>query len=330
MVDTAKKTKIVVICGPTGIGKTSISIDIALKFKGEIVSADSMQIYKYMDIGSAKPTPEERQKVPHHLIDILTPDQPFDAADYIRHADSAINFLTQKKIQPFIVGGSGFYIKALLHGLYESKRPDPIIRNQLKEIGKIKGSKYLHEQLYRCDPEKAKTIHPNDLYRIIRALEVYESTGHPISEFHIRHRFQEQRYDPLIIGLDMPRDQLYERINTRVDQMIAAGLLPEVQSLLNMGYSANLKSMQAIGYRHMVDFINGKYSWEETVRILKRDTRHYAKRQLTWFKSVPDIIWIQVNAKDSIEKMLYTIASFLMDDLSECQINTTNSKKNVS
>lgn len=287
------KPKIIIICGPTASGKTSTAIRIAQTFKGEIIGADSMQVYKYMDIGTAKPTRSERSCVPHHLIDFIAPDEHFDAQKYTRLAHETVMKLYSHGIIPFIVGGTGLYIKALVHGLFKTEASDPLIRNRLKEEARIYGLSFLYTQLNRKDPDTAKRIHPNDTYRIIRALEVYELTGKRISEFHQGHRFKDNPFEFLKIGLHINRDILYDRIDRRVDAMIDGGLFREVTELLEMGYSSGLKSMQSIGYRHLVDFIEGNCNWDETVQTLKRDTRRYAKRQLTWFKADPEIIWIE-------------------------------------
>ena len=285
------KPKIIIICGPTAIGKTTVAIDLAQYFEGQIIGADSMQVYKYMDIGTAKPTAEEQGRVLHHMIDIVEPDEPFDAAQYAEWARAKIIALDQQKITPFVVGGTGLYIKALVYGLFDEKVSDPKVRARLKAEAETRGIEYLYERLSRMDPATAARLHPNDSYRILRALEVVATTGQAISVHHQKHGFLERPFEILKIGLNLDRTLLYERINRRVDAMIAAGFLQEVKDLLARGYSADLKSMQSIGYRHMVDFIDGRFSWAECVRTLKRDHRRYAKRQLTWFGADPEIIW---------------------------------------
>ncbi len=295
-----EKPGVIVICGSTGVGKTSSAIQAAMRFEGEIVGADSMQIYRRMDIGTAKPTPAERASVPHHMIDFLDPDEPFDAAMYARMADERIMALRDRGVLPFIVGGTGFYIKALIHGLFGEGKGDPRIRERLKREAEEQGAKALHDRLAACDPEAGKRIHPNDSYRIIRALEVYETTGASMSTLHADHGFGARRHRSLKIGLTMDRPVLYERIDRRVDAMLEAGLLEEVQLLLRLGYGEALKSMQSIGYRHMVEYIRGRTPWEEAVRTLKRDTRRYAKRQMTWFKNDPEIKWTEPGDMESI------------------------------
>ena len=287
------KPKVIIICGSTALGKTATAISLAETFNGEIVGADSMQVYKYMDIGTAKPTLDEQSRVAHHMIDIVVPDEHFDTKAYARLAREKVTKLNSRDITPFIVGGTGLYIKALLHGLFEAGASDPRIRSRLKEEAQIYGSAFLHKRLSRKDTDTAKKIHPNDAYRILRALEVHESTGKTMAQLHREHSFKDNPFDFLKIGLHINRDILYDRIDRRVDAMIDTGLVGEVAELLEMGYASHLKSMQSIGYRHMVDFIQGRYEWDETVRTLKRDTRRYAKRQLTWFKADSDIIWTE-------------------------------------
>jgi tRNA dimethylallyltransferase len=269
-----------------------------------------MQIYRHMDIGTAKPSKAERDQIPHHLIDIIDPDMPFDAAQYAVTAGQMVVDLEKIGRLPFIVGGTGLYIKALVHGLFKEKTSDPSIRTELKETASRNGLGVLYEQLCKTDPEAAKKIHSNDAYRIIRALEVYRVTGNALTDYHDRHGFSDNRYSVLKIGLDMDRAALYDRINGRVETMISDGLLKEVHRLLDMGYPETLKSMQSIGYRHMVDFIRERLSWEEAVRTMKRDTRRYAKRQFTWFRADPEIVWFEPGQKD---EMVQKIDNFLTE-----------------
>jgi tRNA dimethylallyltransferase len=286
-----QKPKVIVICGPTGIGKTAVGIELAEKLGGEIISADSMQIYRHMDIGTAKPTPEELTQIAHHMIDIVDPDEDYDAVQFSKQARDRIAEIVNRGRIPFIVGGTGLYIKALLHGLFESKPVDPQIRNRLKQEAEENGSDFLFERLKKVDPAAAGRIHPNDSYRIIRALETIESSGKTISEYHQNHDFADDPFSALQIGLQLDRQNLYARIDNRVELMIAAGLVEEVTKLLEMGYPAELKSMQSIGYRHVVEFLKENLSWDECVRTLQRDTRRFAKRQFTWFGADPAISW---------------------------------------
>jgi tRNA dimethylallyltransferase len=298
------KPKIVVICGPTALGKTSIAIDLARAFSGEIVGADSMQIYRYMDIGTAKPTPDERSCVTHHMIDIVDPDEHFDAKQFAKMAQDKIMKLYVLGVTPFVVGGTGLYIKALVQGLFKAGPADSHVRERLKKEARIYGSDFLYKQLSQRDPDTAKRIHSNDTYRIIRALEVHELTGKTITELHREHMFSDKPFRVLKIGLHMDRELMYDRIDLRVDAMIKAGFIDEVKGLLDTGYPAGLKSMQSIGYRHLVDFIEGRCPWDETLRTLKRDTRRYAKRQLTWFKADPEIVWKKPEQLREIQRLI--------------------------
>jgi tRNA dimethylallyltransferase len=256
-----------------------------------------------MDIGTAKPTEDEQARVPHHMIDIITPDEPFDASNYAATARKKIERLHWRKVLPVVTGGTGLYIKALLHGLFPMSRHAPDIRRRLKSEAARFGTPLLHERLGRCDPEAAERIHPNDGYRILRALEVYEITGKSISDAHSRHRFADEPYRVLSFGLDTQRQELYDRIDRRVDTMIDLGFVGEVEGLLARGYSADLKSMQSLGYRHVVGFLKGAIPWDETVRTMKRDTRRYAKRQLTWFRSDPETKWMEPDRLNEMKEL---------------------------
>ena len=298
------------ICGPTASGKTAFAIEVALAFSGEIVGADSMQIYRYMDVGTAKPTPEERSKVHHHMIDVADPDEPFDAEKYASSARRVIEGLHSGKHLPVVAGGTGLYIKALTQGLFTMPRIDSDIRKGLKAIAEQKGISALHDRLQRQDPASAARIHRNDVHRILRALEVYEHTGKPLSELQQIHRFSDRPFRVNKIGLRMERERLYQRIDRRTDRMIDAGLLDEVRGLVERGYAPELKSMQSIGYRHMCDYLLGRITWEEAVRTLKRDTRRYAKRQMTWFRADPEIRWMD---PEDLSSAISLVKQFLTD-----------------
>jgi tRNA dimethylallyltransferase len=302
------KPDIVVICGPTGIGKTGVSISLAVQLSAEIVGADSMQIYRHMDIGTAKPTPDEMAAVPHHMVNIVEPDEPFDAAGYSKKTRQVILALADRGVLPLVVGGTGLYIKALVHGIFETAPVDPAIRDRLRKLAQTHGIGFLYRRLKECDAKTAERLHPNDTYRILRALEVQELTGEPVSSQHQAHGFRDNPFRVLKIGLDIPRETLYQQIDQRVDAMIDAGLLGEAEDLLKRGFAPDLKSMRSIGYRHMVDHLLGRMPWDETVRTLKRDTRRYAKRQLTWFRSDGEVVWIDPRR---IEDILRKINDFL-------------------
>ncbi len=300
--------RIVVVAGATGIGKTARAIELAQKVGGEIVNADSMQIYRHMDIGTAKPTADELGRVPHHLIDIVDPDDHFDAARYYKVARAVVGDLLKRNVVPFVVGGTGFYIKALLYGLFEARPSDPVVRQKLRAQAAAEGNAAMHAHLAAQDPQTAGRLHPNDSFRVVRALEVIAITGAPLSELHHRHGFSDAPYNACMIGLDMPRAQLYDRINRRVDLMIAQGLQAEVTRLLDQGYDAGLKSMQSIGYRHMIAYLTGRLDWSEMMRTLKRDTRRYAKRQYTWMRRMAGLNWLRADQPD---KLLAATVSFL-------------------
>ena len=300
----ANKPKVIVICGPTGIGKTAVGIQLAERLGGEIISADSMQIYRYMDIGTAKPTVDEQDRILHHMIDIVNPDEDFDAVRFAETAREKVMQLHQRGVVPLVVGGTGLYIKALLQGLFQSDPVDPAIRERLKKEAAQFGSSALYDRLKQVDPDTAGRLHPNDSYRITRALETMESTGRTISEHQQDHGFADEPFHALKICLQMDRQTLYERIDQRVDLMVEAGLVDEVKKLLAMGYSADLKSMQSIGYRHMAEFLAERLSRDECVRTLKRDTRRFAKRQFTWFSADQQIKWYEPDQLDEIVRLV--------------------------
>lgn len=299
-----EKPKLIIVCGPTGVGKTSFSIGLARRFGGEIVGADSVQIYRHMDIGTAKPTAEERARIVHHLVDMIDPDENFDAEQYRDLARRKVAELTDRGVLPFVVGGTGFYIKALTAGLFRTVQADPDVRKRLNEEAEALGSQRLHDRLKKIDPQAAERVHPNDRYRIVRALETYEVTGRCISDYQQEHRFGDTLFHSLKIGLNMDRERLYERINQRVDAMVQEGLLAEVEALVARGFGEKLKSMQSLGYRHMLDYLNGRTDWDSAVELLKRDTRRYAKRQLTWFRADPDIQWFEPKDSDRAKTLI--------------------------
>jgi tRNA dimethylallyltransferase len=302
VVMTPSKPKLIIISGPTAAGKTDVALELAEPLGGEIISADAMQVYKHMDIGTAKPTPEQLARVPHHLIDVVAPDELFSAATFRSMADKVIQGLYEKGRPAFVAGGTGFYIKALIRGLFPAPEQDETIRNRLKDEAKTSGSEMLYVRLQEVDPAAARKLHPNDTYRIIRALEIHELTAQPISQLQASHGFQDRPYRMLWIGLTLDRDILYDRINQRVDVMLASGLLEEVKQLLNQGYSSGLKSMRSIGYRHMAEHLEQGVAWDETVYLLKRDTRRFAKRQLTWLRACPEIRWMEPGDREGMAK----------------------------
>ncbi len=275
---------LVLLAGPTAAGKTSLSIELCAHISAEIVNADSMQVYRRMEIGTAKPTLEQRRIVPHHLIDLVDPDEPFDAARYLHFAGPVIEDIRERGKLPLVVGGTGLYMKVLTLGLCPGPASDPEVKRRLIADEKSKGPGRLYSDLLLIDPESAARIHPNDRQRIIRALEVFYQGGVPLSILQKGHGFKEELLPTIKIFINLEREALYERINRRVDRMIESGLKDEVEGLLAMGYTAELKSMQSLGYRQMAAHIAGAISIHEAAYQIKRDTRRYAKRQITWFR----------------------------------------------
>ena len=282
-----------VIGGPTASGKSAVGLELARFFEAEIINADSMQVYRYLDIGTAKPTREERNVVRHHLIDILYPDEEFSAALFREEAQRAIADIKARGKRVMVVGGTGLYIKALTSGLIRGGEADPVIRKRLQDQAQAGGRELLYERLKEVDPTTAARLHPHDTYRVIRALEAYERTGRPISAIRGGHRFQEESYQTLKIGLMVEREELYRRIDERVDAMVQQGLQEEVERLLEMGYAPSLKAMQSLGYKQIIAYLEGEYDLTEAIRLMKRDTRRYARRQITWFKADSEIHWIE-------------------------------------
>jgi tRNA dimethylallyltransferase len=292
--------KVLVICGPTASGKSDLALRLAHALDAEIVNADSMQIYRGLDIGTAKPTPEQQVEIRHHLIDVADPDHPFTAADFSATADAAIRDIVSRGKRVVVVGGTGLYIRALVKGLIDSPSGAGELRQVLQDEANRIGNEAMLEKLQQVDPELAAGLHPNNLVRIIRALEVHRLTGIPMSRYQKEHAFATRRYDALQIGISVDRRLLYSRIDERVDQMMAAGLLKEVSALLAAGFARDLKPMRSIGYKEAAAHLYGELSGEEAVSLIKRDTRHYAKRQMTWFRADPDILWFEYPDKFGI------------------------------
>ncbi len=284
---------LVVLTGPTAVGKTELSINLAKAINGEIISADSMQVYKYMDIGSAKIMPEEMQGVKHYLIDEFLPEEEFNVVKFKEYANGYMEEIYAKGKIPILVGGTGFYIQAVLYDIdFTENEENSQLRKQLEQFARDQGAEALHARLAKVDPKAAQDIHPNNCKRVIRAIEFYEQTGQRISEHNEQERQKASPYNSAYLVLTDDRQLLYDRINLRVDRMMEKGLVEEVQNLKDMGYTRNMVSMQGLGYKEILDVFDGKCSLEEAVEIIKRDTRHFAKRQLTWFKRERDVIWI--------------------------------------
>jgi tRNA dimethylallyltransferase len=290
---SVNKPPIVIICGPTASGKSMLGLELAENLKGDIISADSMQVYTLMDIGTDKPSVTVRKRVAHHAIDLVYPDQPFDAGQYRKAASRSVEAIHRAGRVVFVVGGTGLYIRALLHGLFRSPQIPAEIGATLRSQLSTRGLADLYKELEKVDPVTARRVHPHDAVRIVRALEVYRTTGKPVSEFRKDHRFSQTFYRCLKLSIDLGRHDLYDRIEARVDRMIERGLVGEVERLLNLGYSRELRSMQGLSYRQMGAYHHGEISLDRAIELIKRDTRRYAKRQWTWFTRDPQIHWLR-------------------------------------
>ncbi len=312
------KIPIVVILGPTAVGKTDISINLAKQLDGEIISADSMQIYRYMDIGTAKPNMEERQGIPHHLLDIVYPDEVFNVSIYKELAYKKIREINNRGKLPIVAGGTGLYVNALIYPLdFTEAGEDREYRESLRKQMEKRGKEWLHDKLRKVDPDSAKRLHPNDVRRIIRALEVHYITGHPISNYYNREQNTNDEFTISLIGLTMDRSKLYDRINKRVDIMLKNGLVDEVRWLLDRGYDRRLNSMQGLGYKEIIQYLVGRRTLAESSYILKRDTRRFAKRQYTWFRRITHVNWVDVDKFETKEKLIAYLVDFINNDLSK-------------
>ncbi|WP_053362202.1 tRNA (adenosine(37)-N6)-dimethylallyltransferase MiaA [Bacillus sp. FJAT-27251] len=306
-----KKQKLLVLIGPTAVGKTKTSIELAARFNGEIISGDSMQIYKGMDIGTAKITKSEMQGIPHHLIDIKNPDDSFSAAEFQQLVREKITEITSRGKLPMIVGGTGLYIQSVIYDYQFSDVPsDPDFRLELERTADEKGAEAVHAQLWEVDPDSAERIHPNNVRRVIRALEIHHCTGKSMTEYQ-EQQDAELLYDTCLVGLTMDRERLYERINMRVDLMMEEGLLDEVKSLYAKGLR-DCQSIQAIGYKELYDYLDGKVSLKDAIENLKQNSRRYAKRQLTWFRNKMNVEWFTMPIDGAeAEKKIAEISSYV-------------------
>jgi tRNA dimethylallyltransferase len=297
---TEKLPRLVILSGPTGSGKSGLAIELASLCGAEILSADSMQVYRGMDIGTAKLPMSDRKGITHHMIDIVDPDQKFNAALFLSRALPIIDDCQRKDTPIIVVGGTGLYVKALLGGLFRCPASQRELRRDLWEEYEKRGSAYLYKRLCKVDSKAAESIHSMDAIRVIRALEVIALTGRPFSELTQEHGFSERRFVSLHLCLHVDRDVLYDRINARTLSMIDAGLVGEVEGLLSKGYGPELKPIQAIGYRHIVGYLKGDWNLDEAARLIQRDTRRYAKRQITWFKADPEVFWVNPDDRSEI------------------------------
>ena len=308
------KRPLIILAGPTAVGKTSLSIRLAKTIDAEIISADCMQVYRHMDISSAKICPEEMEGIPHHLIDALEPEEDFNVVRFQQIAKSAAEEIWERGKIPLVVGGTGFYIQALLYDIdFTENDGDTAYREELEETARKKGGEYLHQLLKDADPKAALDIHPNNIKRIIRALEFHRQTGGKISEHNERERAKKSPYNYAYFVLTDERSRLYERIDRRVDQMMEEGLPGEVHFLKDRGVRRDSTAMQGLGYKELFAYLEGEYSFDEAVRIIKRDTRHFAKRQLTWFKREKDVIWADKSVLGSEDAVM----EFMMEELAE-------------
>lgn len=307
---------LIILTGPTAVGKTSLSIKLAKAVDGEIISADSMQIYRKMDIGTAKITREEMEGVPHYLVDELDPAQEFNVVVFQKMAKEAMERIYRRNKIPIVVGGTGFYIQALLYDIDFSEHDGKeIYREKLKKDQEQYGSQYLYDQLKKVDPEYAKTIHANNIKKVIRALEYYEETGQKLSSHNLLQRQKESPYRAAYLVLNDDRQRLYERIDQRVDEMLRQGLMEEVRGLIAEGYTKDMVSMQGLGYKEFFDYFDNKISLEEVISLIKRDTRHFAKRQLTWFRREKNVVWFDKSEYSSGEELYLAMMGYLREHI---------------
>ena len=305
---------LIVIAGPTASGKTALSVELAKRINGEIISADSMQVYRHMDIGSAKITEEEMDGVRHHLIDILDPEEDFNILLFQKYAFRAVEEIRSRNHIPILAGGTGFYIQSVTRQIDFADGDENETRARLERLAAENGPEWMHRKLKEVDPESAEKIHPNNIKRVIRALEFYTLNKTPISAHNAAEREKESPYRLAYFVLNMPREELYRRIDLRVDRMIEAGLLEEVENLKRMGIRRGMTSMQGLGYKEMLDYLDGKTDFPEAVRILKRDTRHFAKRQLTWFRREKDAVWIDMDRLDYDKEKILAFMRNVMEE----------------
>ena len=296
-----RRKPVVVVVGPTAVGKSRIAVEVAKAFETEVLTADSRQVYRGMDIGTDKPSIEERQGIPHRLIDLANPDEPFNAGLYRRQAVEEIERLYRDSRLPLVAGGTGLYVRTLLNGLCDAPPADPEMRAALRQEMKELGYDAFYARLVTVDPVAAARLHPRDESKVIRALEVHQLSGRCMSEFQAEHRLVEQPFAVLVIGLNRDRDVLYRRIEERIDWQLAHGLIDETKQLLVQGYQRDGAAMKGLGYRQVAAHLAGEYDAAEMVRRFKRDTRHFSKRQMTWFRKEPRIQWLMIDESDSVE-----------------------------
>ncbi len=304
--------KIIVLVGPTAVGKTYVSVELAKRLGTEIISADSMQIYKGMDVGTAKIREDEKQGIIHHMIDIVSPDEDYSVSEFKYEAEKIIDRLSEEGKIPIIVGGSGLYVNSIIYDLnFGNAKSDEKLREYYTYYYKEHGEDALYDKLLKIDPEAAGKIHKNNVKRVIRALEVYDITGLKFSDINTDIRKESNKYDCILLGLSMERKLLYERINKRVDEMLSAGLLEEVKTLMDKGYKKNLVSMRGIGYKEIIDHLEGIIGYEDAAAILKRNTRRFAKRQYTWFLKDRNVKWFSMDNLEEIDNTIKDILEYI-------------------
>jgi tRNA dimethylallyltransferase len=310
-----RRKPVVVILGPTAVGKSRVAIDIAKRLGTDILTADSRQVYRGMDVGTDKPPVAARQGISHHLIDLVNPDQPFNAGLFRRHATELIDALHRQRRLPLVVGGTGLYVRILLQGLCEAPPSDPVVRAQLCEEVRVLGHEHLYARLAAADPVTAAKLHPRDASKIIRALEVHHLSGVPMSAYQAEHGFTDRPFSTLVIGLNREREHLYRRIEARIDWQLDHGILEETRDLLARGYRRDGPAMTGLGYRHAAAYLAGECGHEEMVRLFKRDTRRFAKRQMTWFRREAKTNWLMIPESEPLEataeRAMRLIDSFL-------------------
>jgi tRNA dimethylallyltransferase len=305
---------LLVLVGPTAVGKTALSLSLAKAFNAEIISGDSMQVYRRMDIGTAKLPLEEREGIPHHLIDICEPDHPFSVSEFQSRCTEAISDIQARGKLPFIVGGTGLYVESVCYGYkFQERGADETFRAEMRSFAREHGRESLHGKLASIDPITAERLHPNDEFRVIRALEVFRETGKPLSEAQDQTRGDDKRspFRLILIGLTMDRAELYDRINSRVDAMFRDGLVDEVSSLLASGVPKDAISMRGLGYKEIVAYLEGEMNYADTVELLKRDTRHFAKRQLSWFRHMKELEWVCAGPEENTSDLFESICAII-------------------
>jgi tRNA dimethylallyltransferase len=302
---------LVVLLGPTAVGKSRIAVQVAKRFDTDVLTADSRQVYRGMDIGTDKPTAEERQGVPHRLIDLADPDEAFNTGWFRQAALAEIDRLYAARQLPFVVGGTGLYIRTLVRGLCPAPQADPRVRAELMKISREQGRDRLYAELVHVDPDTAARLHPNDEAKVMRALEVHRLSGQPMSAMQRRHGFQEVPFSTLLIGLQRPKEVLYRRIEERIDWQLAHGMVEETRALLDRGHGRHLGAMKGLGYRQVSAYLANEYDHAEMVRRFKRDTRHFAKRQMTWFRKEPGVVWVSIEEDESYEQTVGRVIALI-------------------